>query len=192
MKGGKWLSLNSDLLYRCSSIWPRKVKLRNNKFATFQLRWSWFMVFNATTFNNISVISWQSVVLVEETGVPWEKHRSATSQRQTLYHIMLYRLHLIMNRVEITTLVSIGTDWTGGCKSNYHTTTTTPNSRTINVITKLELMQFCLIFQSQVKGNLHLNEHQNAGWSIQTARVDKNGTGIQIDGVPVDTKNRMN
>jgi hypothetical protein len=30
------------------------------------------MVFN-TTFNNISVISWQSVLLVEETGVPREK-----------------------------------------------------------------------------------------------------------------------
>jgi hypothetical protein len=28
-----------------------------------------FMVFNAT-FNNISVISWQSVLLVEKTGVP--------------------------------------------------------------------------------------------------------------------------
>ena len=28
----------------------------------------WFTVFNAT-FNNISVISWQSVLLVEETGV---------------------------------------------------------------------------------------------------------------------------
>jgi hypothetical protein len=31
-----------------------------------------FVVFNAT-FNNISVISWQSVLLVEETGVPGEK-----------------------------------------------------------------------------------------------------------------------
>jgi hypothetical protein len=31
----------------------------------------WFMVFNAT-FNNISVISWQSVLLVEETRVPWD------------------------------------------------------------------------------------------------------------------------
>jgi hypothetical protein len=30
------------------------------------------MVFNVT-FNNISVISWQSVLLVEETGVPGEK-----------------------------------------------------------------------------------------------------------------------
>jgi len=31
------------------------------------------MVFNAT-FNNISVILWQSLLLVEETGVPGEKH----------------------------------------------------------------------------------------------------------------------
>jgi hypothetical protein len=30
------------------------------------------MVFNAT-FNNISVISWQSVLLVEKTGVPGTK-----------------------------------------------------------------------------------------------------------------------
>jgi len=33
-------------------------------------------VFNAT-FNNISVISWRSVSLVEETGVPGENHRPA-------------------------------------------------------------------------------------------------------------------
>jgi len=31
------------------------------------------MVFNAT-FNNISVISWQSVLLVEETRVPQDNH----------------------------------------------------------------------------------------------------------------------
>jgi hypothetical protein len=32
----------------------------------------WFMVSNAT-LNNISAISWRSVLLVEETGVPGEK-----------------------------------------------------------------------------------------------------------------------
>jgi hypothetical protein len=32
-----------------------------------------FMVFN-NTFNNISVISWQSDLLVKETGVPGENH----------------------------------------------------------------------------------------------------------------------
>ena len=45
------------------------------------------MLFNAT-FNNISVIIWQSVLLVEETGVP-EK----TTDIDKLYHIMLYHLN---------------------------------------------------------------------------------------------------
>jgi hypothetical protein len=31
------------------------------------------MVFNAT-FNNILAISWRSVLLMEETGIPGEKH----------------------------------------------------------------------------------------------------------------------
>ena len=33
-----------------------------------------FLVFNAT-FNNISVISWRPVLLVEEAGVPGKDHR---------------------------------------------------------------------------------------------------------------------
>jgi len=37
------------------------------------------MVFNAT-FNNISVVSWQSVLLVEETGVPGENQKPAASR----------------------------------------------------------------------------------------------------------------
>jgi hypothetical protein len=44
------------------------------------------MVFNAT-FNKISVISWQSVLLVEETG---KKHRSVASHRQTLSHNVVH------------------------------------------------------------------------------------------------------
>ena len=37
-----------------------------------------FVVFNAT-FNNISIISWWSVLLMEEAGVPRENHRSVAS-----------------------------------------------------------------------------------------------------------------
>jgi hypothetical protein len=37
-----------------------------------------FMVFN-TTFNNISDISWRSVLLVEESGAPGENHRHTLS-----------------------------------------------------------------------------------------------------------------
>ena len=36
------------------------------------------MVFKAT-FNNISVILWRSVLLMEETGAPGENHRPAAS-----------------------------------------------------------------------------------------------------------------
>ena len=43
------------------------------------------MVFKAT-FNNISVLSWRSVSLVEETRVPGENHRPVASHRQTLSH----------------------------------------------------------------------------------------------------------
>ena len=39
-----------------------------------------------TFFNNISVISWQSVLLVEENGIPEENHRPVASHWQTLSH----------------------------------------------------------------------------------------------------------
>jgi hypothetical protein len=42
-------------------------------------------VFNAT-LNIISAISWPSVLLMEETGVPGENHRPVASQRQSLLH----------------------------------------------------------------------------------------------------------
>jgi hypothetical protein len=61
-----------------------------------------YMVFNAT-FNNISVILWQSVLLVEETG---KKHTSLWAGFELTFVVM-------------------GTDCIGSCKSNYHTIKTT-------------------------------------------------------------------
>ena len=49
------------------------------------------MVFNAT-FNSISVILWQSVLLVYRKPKYVEKTTD-------LYHIMLYQVHLAMNEV---------------------------------------------------------------------------------------------
>jgi len=45
------------------------------------------MVFNAT-FNTISVILCQSVLLVEETRVPWENHRFWG----LLFHLNLFKI----------------------------------------------------------------------------------------------------
>ena len=66
------------------------------------------MVFN-TTFNNISVISWWSVLLMEETGVPVASHWATLLHNVVLSTCMGFKL---------TTLVVIGTDCTGSWKSN--------------------------------------------------------------------------
>ena len=59
------------------------------------------MVFNAT-FDNISVISWRSILLVEVTGVPRENHRPAPSHWQTLSHNFA-RVHLAMSGIRTWT-----------------------------------------------------------------------------------------
>jgi hypothetical protein len=54
---------------------PTSCKFVNKNIVYYRVR---VMVFNAT-FNNISFISWRSVLLVEETGVLGENHRPAIS-----------------------------------------------------------------------------------------------------------------
>ena len=81
------------------------------------------MVLKAT-LNNISVLSWWSVLLVEETGVPWGKPIC----RKLLTNFITYcciEYTSPLAGLELIMLVVIDTDWIGGCKSNYHTITTT-------------------------------------------------------------------
>jgi len=73
-------NLVSYFIQRCS-----KNKLKQDKHHIFSKNTLYvclFMVFNAT-FNNISTISWRSVLLVEETTIPGESHRPVVSHWQT-------------------------------------------------------------------------------------------------------------
>ena len=58
------------------------------------------MVFNAT-FSNISVISWQSVLLEEKTGGPEEKHWHAASYWQTISH------NVVLSTLQLSTLAGV-------------------------------------------------------------------------------------
>ena len=85
------------------------------------------MVLNAT-FNNISVISWRSVLLMEETGVPGENHWPAATHWQTLSHIVVS---------STPRLEGDRHDVIGSYKSNHHTITTTTDPKRKNELLKL-------------------------------------------------------
>ena len=93
-------------------------------------------MFNAT-FNNISVLSWGSVLLdCQEKSIDMLQ---VTDKLQTLSHNVAMRTP----RLELTTLVVIGTDYIGSFKSNYHTimTTTTPKVKLANITNQFPIQR---------------------------------------------------
>jgi len=115
------------------------------------------MEFN-TTFNNISVISWRSVLLVEETRVPRKKTTDLSQVTVALYHIIVSPLA----GFELTTLVVIDTDCTVSCKRNT-TTIRCPTTTAPVVIKKVAI----LIIKNQNIFNVWLID-----WCLTPTYVD--------------------
>ena len=104
-----------------------------------------------TVFNNISTMSWRSVLLVEKTS-------DLSLKTQTLSHKTIEYTSPWTGFV-LTTLVVISTDCTGSCKFNYRTITaaswgnTTKGLNTHNIRIKSENFcasdQFIILFSSK-------------------------------------------
>ena len=122
------------MIYRSVLLWYNWLVLfmfKSLLVNTYAINIRLFTVLNAT-FNNISFISWRSVLLLQETGEPGENHRVVASHCQTLSH------NVVSNTPRLSGIqthnVNGDNHWLHSYKSNYHaiTATTAPiNIRTL-------------------------------------------------------------
>ena len=77
-----WQESWENVAVKCSRMLCNNHALMQYK--NTPIEYSCLMV-NNSTFNNISPISWQSVLLLQETWGPLENHRPVASHWQTLY-----------------------------------------------------------------------------------------------------------
>ena len=90
-----------SLQFQITMIWAplnliRRIIWQNvfyaQHYCSSTVYWVRVIVFNAM-INNISVISWWSGLLVEETGVPGNNHDLRLKVTDKLYHILLHGVH---------------------------------------------------------------------------------------------------
>jgi hypothetical protein len=92
---------------------------------------------------NISVISWRSVLLVEENAVSGKKPTTCSRSLTNFITLCCFEYFSPWTGFELTTLVLIDSDCTGSCKFNYHTITATKapkqnqNDNSANTMVKL-------------------------------------------------------
>jgi hypothetical protein len=82
----------------CFSQLCLKTHQKASKCNLFSSVWARFMRFDAP-FNKTSAISWRSILLMKETGVPGENYRIVPSHWQTLSHNFVSSIHRIVPTV---------------------------------------------------------------------------------------------
>ena len=124
----RWIYFRILIFALCASLTCAEQDIWENILGVISALWllqkeiafmdglGWFLVFIAT-FNNISVISLRSVLLMGETRVPGENHRYVASHWQILSHNILSSKPRLSG---IQTLVVICTDCTGNSSTKYH------------------------------------------------------------------------
>ena len=100
------------------------------------------VVFNPT-FNNLSVISLRSDLLLEETGESEKTLRPVAKSVDKLYYIILYRVHLTRAGFELTIWVVKGTDCIGSCKLKYLAITITTAPLVVSELVQYKSNSMC-------------------------------------------------
>jgi hypothetical protein len=116
----EYLEITSDLSQVTDKLLSYNVLSSTPRHERFGL--IWFMVFNATSatfqlYRGGQFNRWKKREYSEKTS-------DLLQVTDKLYPIMLYQVHLVWTRFEITTLMVIVTYCIDSCKSNYHTITT--------------------------------------------------------------------